>query len=380
MNTAVVGMGFGDCGKGKIIDILCPDYDVVVRYAGGPNAGHTLVVDGKKTVFHHMPSSLLRNEATSILAAGMVVDPLTLADEIKKLPHEKPKLLIDKNIHCIMPWHLIKDRDECEENIGTTGRGIGPAYADKCMRVGTTKIESLALSMIFGTDKRLASFKHLSESYMDAFTVIEPYLADTGEFLREATRKKLYPWFVKDVLFEGAQGIFLDVDHGGYPYVTSCGVGPAAINQACGLPNLHIDRIVGVMKPYTTRVGEGPMKTELIKTETELGYADDIRRLGGEYGATTGRDRRIGWLNLDETKRAIALTGATEIALNHFDTISKFSGKIKVLSEGKYVEFEPWHAIDELAGQIFLRFIEKVLNRSIKIVGIGAGRDDVIFR
>ncbi len=380
MITCVCGLSFGDCGKGKIIDILCPDYDFVVRYAGGPNAGHTLVVDGTRTVFHHLPSSYLRNESTSVMAAGMVADPLKLAAEIKALPSSQygsegaPRLAIDKKIHCILPWHIIQDREMCAEEIGTTCSGIGPAYADKCMRVSAIRLESLLPSIVFEAGGRWGGFRHLFDSYKEAFNVIAPFLCDTGELLRDAVRDK------KNILFEGAQGIHLDVDFGDYPYVTSTGVGPSAIPQACALPNLHLDRIVGVIKTYATRVGEGNLKTELIGDGDEYAKAAEIRKLGGEYGATTGRKRRIGWLNLDQTRMGIALTGATEICVNHCDTAAKLSFPLKVFTYGRYLEMEEFDDISSPSGRRFIEFLEKELDRPIKMLGVGPDRQDVVFR
>lgn len=365
MNTAVCGLQFGDEGKGKIVDLLSVDNDVVVRYAGGANAGHTVVVDNKKYKRHLLPCSF-SSDSIGVLAAGMVVDPLILIKEIQESSCNT-QIMIDRNCHVVMPWHHKEDIDRCGL-LGTTQRGIGPCYAEKANRVNATRIDNLLVRLKDENVKSRFLSTSILKHYLDAALFLQDYIFDTGEFLRDCIKSH------KNILFEGAQSIHLDVDHGDcYPFVTSSATGPSAIPQACGLPNIYLDRIVGIIKCYTTRVGTGPFPTE-IRDEK---LARQIREKGNEYGTTTGRPRRIGWLDIEKTQRAIKLTGATEIALMHTDTMSDIDPY--VYKNGRLCRMPKWTNHNDSAVKVFIRMLRSELGIPIKIISFGQDREDVKF-
>jgi len=370
MYTAVVGLGWGDCGKGKITHLLSEKHDIVVRYNGGANAGHTVVVDGNTFKLHQIPSGAVsKNEPMLIMAHGMVLNPVSLAEEIKDLRHVgidiTGRLLISDKSHCVMPWHIASDIKKGGK-IGTTKKGIGPTYADKAhrwnaIRMGDLqeKLQDERLQRFFAVDEAFHG-KGLWAEYVEAAEFLQPMIRVTDEILRSKVKNTR-----ESILFEGANGILLDVDFGTYPYCTSSGIGPAAIPQACGLPNFHLDRIVGVIKCYATRVGAGPFPSELCPSTHFIGcrnpnleeirchdkngevfswrcdcewcMSHQIREKGGEYGTTTGRPRRIGWFDLGLTRKAVEITGATGIALMHADTLADVEG-IKMYDEGNLID------------------------------------------
>jgi len=309
-NTCVVGLAFGDEGKGKIADLLCQSHDACVRYNGGANAGHTVVkrsegeLEARVYKAHLLPIGVF-NGLTSFMAAGMVIDPVQLVKEIDAARLKLLRLFVSPKAHIVQPCHFKEDK-KSGGSIGTTLRGIGPCYQDKVRRHGgSTRFGDFMELSVEEVDRLWG------EAYAYARRRLEPCVSLEGEdYLRRLIQSG------QNVLFESANGIQLDVDHGTYPYVTSSAVGPAAIPQSCALPNLHLDRIVGVTKCYMTRVGNGPFPTEIENTDD----AGRIRELGNEYGTTTGRPRRIGWLDLQVLQQSITLTGATEIALMHADT------------------------------------------------------------
>lgn len=335
--TVVVGMQWGDEGKGKIVDMIADKADVIARYQGGANAGHTVVVGKEEYVLHLIPSGVLRQGKVCIIGPGVVVDPEALMSEIDGLEKRgvavKGSLLVSNRAHLIMPYHKLLDRAAesrlSGSKIGTTGRGIGPAYADKAARIGlrvgdlfkpeyfrerlgqALEQKNALLKTLYG--EPAADEKEIFEKYMAYAGRMKDYAADCGPILRKAVADG------KNVLAEGAQGSMLDIDHGTYPFVTSS---PAAAGGACtglGLPPRAINEVLGVMKAYTTRVGEGPFPTELLDATGER-----LRKTGGEYGATTGRPRRCGWLDAVVGRFAVDVNGVTGIALTKLDVLDEF--------------------------------------------------------
>ncbi len=331
-----VGGQWGDEGKGKIIDALSANSDVVVRFQGGNNAGHTLVVGGQKFVLHLIPSGILHAQNRCVIGNGVVIDPEVLLQEIELLKKrgflkDASQLMLSPHAHVIMPFHkrldVAREKASGTRKIGTTGRGIGPAYEDKVARRGIRLFEILDRRRI--TTRLTDGFAHAGvvreeelPGMIDAVyrygEHLKPYVADTGEFVSDALESG------RRVLFEGAQGAMLDVDHGTYPYVTSsnCVAGQACIGSGVG-PR-HIRNVLMVAKAYTTRVGEGPFPTELHDTA-----GDELRHKGGEFGATTGRPRRCGWLDLVQLRHAVRIHGATELAITKLDILAGFE-KLRV--------------------------------------------------
>jgi len=334
--TVVIGTQWGDEGKGKIVDLLAAEVDIVARFHGGNNAGHTLVVDGEKTVLNLIPSGILHPEKVCMMGPGMVIDPEVLQCEVGALKArgylgDPSRLRVSEQAHLIMPYHrqidLARERQRGADNIGTTGRGIGPAYEDKVTRVG------IRVADLFDEDgfpdhlmRAVAAKSRYLERIMDEPPVdasalaaecgrwreqLRPYVADTAHELRIALAAG------KRVLLEGAQGVMLDVDHGTYPFVTSSSVvaGSAAIGS--GLPPRALSHVVGITKAYTTRVGSGPFPTELTG---DLG--ERLRADGDEYGATTGRPRRCGWFDAVVVRHAVALSGVDGLALTKIDVLT----------------------------------------------------------
>lgn len=411
MITAIVGLGWGDEGKGKMSHIESANHAIVVRYNGGANAGHTVRIGGQTFKLHHIPAgAVAANCPELVLTHGMVINPVSLVDEIKQLQQSgidiTSRLHISSQAHCVMPWHIAADIKN-GGTIGTTKQGIGPCYADKMHRRNAIRVKELITKLndektkrFFAVDAALHGNSTLWEKYRAAAQFLSEFdlICDTGEFLRRRVKEK------SNILFESANGIHLDVDFGTYPYCTSSGVGPAAIPQACGLPNLHIDRIIGVIKCYATRVGEGPFPSEIISAEAEdryrsssrrewYKYTNDpypeqhdvdmshlIREKGHEYGTTTGRPRRIGWFDVDMTRLGIELTGATEIALMHADTIGHVESP-KMLLDGKLVNIQ--HKLSSpVAGSVewsqFTKHLSLLLSRPITYISTGPASDDII--
>jgi len=337
MNTVVVGLQWGDEGKGKIIDWLSSDCNFVVRFQGGNNAGHTVVINGRKFIFHLIPSGILRKGKVCVIGNGVVIDPEVLIGEITQLKKEgvqvSPRnLKISLFSHLIMPYH--RNLDALREKrravkIGTTKRGIGPCYVDKFSRCGIRVIDLInpdifvqklrdnlreknpLFKKVFGI--KPFSFRDISGRYSGFARILKPYAADSVKVLRGAYQKK------SDILFEGAQGTFLDVDFGTYPFVTSSNTISPYSAVGSGFPFLRIDKVIGVAKAYTTRVGEGPFPTEVRGEDSVL-----LREKGVEFGATTGRPRRCGWLDLVLLKRAVELNDVTSLALTKIDVLDGF--------------------------------------------------------
>jgi adenylosuccinate synthase len=334
--VVVVGLQWGDEGKGKIVDLLSARADVVVRYQGGNNAGHTLVVDGEQTVLHLVPSGALHPQTTCVIGGGVVIDPTVLLKEIgalkkRGLLKREGSLLISQEAHVILPHH--KAIDQARERkrgagmIGTTGRGIGPAYEDKSARIGVrmadlvrpehfTKVLRAVLEdkndyLHAVLSQERLDFDGMIDELVDCGRQLAPMVCDTSSFLDAAIRAG------RNVLFEGAQGVLLDVDHGTYPFVTSSNTGAGGVPSGAGVSPKQVTRVVGISKAYTTRVGSGPFPTELTDA-----LGERLRESGGEYGATTGRPRRCGWFDAMVVRKGVRLSGVDAIALTKLDVLT----------------------------------------------------------
>jgi adenylosuccinate synthase len=418
----VVGAQWGDEGKGKITDFLAENAHVVVRYQGGNNAGHTVEVEDKKYKLHLIPSGILNDNALCIIGDGVVIDPRALIEEIRYLEGEgvkvtPQKLVISNRAHVIMPYHraidALSEKGRGKEDIGTTGKGIGPCYADKHERSGiricdlidsNTFREKLALNI--ETKNKLIKLIYEGEEldFNQVFTEYTSYAGELKDFVRDTT-VVLYDEIMagKKVLFEGAQGTLLDIDYGTYPYVTSSHPISGGVCVGAGVGPSMIKDVVGVCKAYTTRVGKGPFPTELLD-----GMGDYIRAKGYEYGTTTGRPRRCGWLDLVILKYSARISGLTGLAITKLDTlagikkllvcigyeldgrvIDYFPASLEELARCKpvYEELNGWddsvqnaRSIEELPenARIYLRKIEEYTGVKVSIVSIGPNREQTI--
>ena len=334
--TAIVGAQWGDEGKGKITDFFAGESDYVVRFHGGNNAGHTVIVDGNTFKLHLIPSGIVYGEPMSIIGNGVVVDPKALLDEIVYVKEKGvlPKLMVSDRAHVIMPYHIALDGalsgHQGELAAGSTRRGIAPVYADKMFRNGIRMVDLLEpdvfqekLSKGYSFAKGLIektlectldiSMEDIFETYVSYGKKLAPYIFDTSVELYNAHKAG------KSILFEGAQGISLDVDHGIYPFTTSSNTAAGHIATGTGVSFRDIDRIIGVVKAYLSRVGESPLPSEI-----HGGDAESLREKGVEYGTTTGRPRRVGWLDLVQVRQAVRVNGLTEIALTKLDVLDGF--------------------------------------------------------
>jgi len=333
--TSVIGAQWGDEGKGKIIDLVTHRADVVVRFQGGANAGHTVIVEGRKFVFHLLPSGVLHEGKLNVLANGVVVDPEVLLHEVDQFESGgfslQPRLALSGAAHCVLPYHKLLDQlregDKAGVKIGTTGRGIGPAYADKANRCGIRFWDLIdedrlhrRLAANLADKNRLITrifeaepleFDDMFEQARDQGRRLAPMVTDTGKLLREALAEG------KHVFFEGAQGVMLDLDHGTYPFVTSSNSDSLGIAAGTGVPPTAIGHQVGVTKAYCTRVGSGPFPSELHDQTGER-----LREGGGEFGATTGRPRRCGWLDVPAARYAAQICGFDGLAITKLDVLS----------------------------------------------------------
>lgn len=348
-SLVVVGAQWGDEGKGKVIDLLTGFSDIVVRFQGGNNAGHTLVVGGEKFIFHLIPSGILRETKRCVIGNGVVIDPGVLIEEIDNLRKrgyfkKDSQLLISEEAHLIMPYHrridVARERLQGRNRIGTTGRGIGPAYEDKVGRCGIRVVDLLDENVF---ERKLENNLVQKNFYLTQFckeepcskeeilgeytgfrTRIEPFVANASVFLTDALSQG------QKILFEGAQGCFLDVDHGTYPYVTSSSTVAGNACAGAGIGPTYIDYVLGVCKAYTTRVGEGPFPTEL---KDEMG--EQIRDRGGEYGSTTGRPRRCGWFDAVIVGHAMRLNGGSGLVITKLDVLDEME-RIKICTGYRY--------------------------------------------
>ena len=334
--TAIVGAQWGDEGKGKITDFFAGESDYVVRFHGGNNAGHTVIVNGETYKLHLIPSGIVYGEPISVIGNGVVVDPKALLDEIDYVIQKgiKPKLMVSDRAHVIMPYHISLDNalSNHQANLaaGSTGRGIAPVYADKMFRNGIRMIDLLEpevfhekLEKGYSFSKKLIrdaleepfdlNLEEIFETYVIYGEKLSPYICDTSVELYKAHK------LGKSILFEGAQGISLDVDHGVYPYTTSSNTAAGHVSTGTGVSFREIKKIIGVVKAYLSRVGESPLPTELNGDDAHI-----LREKGSEYGTTTGRPRRVGWLDLVQVRQAVRVNGLTEIALTKLDILNGF--------------------------------------------------------
>jgi len=394
-NAAVIGLQWGDEGKGKIIDTLSESFDVVCRYQGGANAGHTIFHKGEKLSLHLVPSGIFRPEKLSIIGNGVVIDIVQLIKEIEELREKgievNNNLKISKRSHLILPSYFEEEK-EMKDEIGTTGRAIGPAYSNKILRKG------IRMGDIF------------SPAYLDKFNLPPEYLktietfrkkyghmvTDTVELIRQLLKEK------KKIVFEGAQGVLLDIDFGTYPYVTSSNPTPGGILSGSGIPPNLISNIIGITKAYTTRVGKGPFPSRMEQETEEL-----IRNAGSEFGATTGRPRDCGWLDLVALKFSCWISGITEIVLTKIDVLDDlsevkiattyeidgekhewFPSEVWQLEKAKpiYKSFSGWDNTKSITNyndlpteaRNFIKFIEDSLGVKVSYISTGRERGDLI--
>ena len=414
MNKIIMGGQWGDEGKGKIVDLLSKNVNVVARYQGGANAGHTVYSNGQKLVLHQVPSGVLQDDCICILGNGMVIDPVELSlemQELKDLNFSTSNIYISPNAHIVTPLHKgidLKNEASAKNKIGTTGKGIGPTYVDKYNRKGVRGIDLLNIPKLKTTlEKRVAiaidknevatSFSHTSQDFEDFYNSCE-YI---GKYI-----KNIFPIMHNQdnkILVEGAQGALLDIDHGTYPYVTSSNPTIGGISSGLGIPTSKFDSIIGIFKAYVTRVGNGPFPTELFN---EVG--EKIQDIGKEFGATTGRPRRCGWFDAVAADYSIKLNGINEIVLTKLDILSEFDS-IKICTSYKsdevessdysdfmnnleyvqpvYKEFKGWKCdISTINGyndlpenaKTYIEYIQNLLNAKITIISIGPKRNQVI--
>ena len=345
----LLGLQWGDEGKGKLVDFITPNYDIVARFQGGANAGHTLIINGEKHVLHLIPSGIFRDNCINIIGAGVVIDPIALVEEIRTLENlgvdVKSKLKISKRAHLILPTHRMLDKvseiEKVENKIGSTLKGIGPTYMDKTGRNGirigdinnnlkdkyenlVEKHYNLLKDRINSNQIDISNYIQERVKWEESIEVLRTFdLIDSEYYINKALKER------KTVLAEGAQGSLLDIDYGTYPYVTSSNTTISGVISGLGIPPTKIQNVSGIFKAYTTRVGSGPFPTEL---DNEVG--EDLRKVGNEYGATTGRERRCGWLDLPLLEYACMINGVTELnimkidVLSHLDTIQVCTGYI----------------------------------------------------
>ena len=357
----LLGLQWGDCGKGKVIDLISDDYDVVARFSGGNNAGHTICFDNRKFVLHLIPSGIFRPNCINIIGNGVVIDPISLVEEITQLENigvdVKQNLYISQRAHLILPTHRLLDKSseiqKGDSKIGSTLKGIGPTYMDKTGRNG------IRVGDIFENYKEkliTLSQKHLSMMTKEMIIDAEEYVKEQKEWVRCVEIIKSYniidsEYYInnalnegKSVLAEGAQGTLLDIDFGSYPFVTSSNTTIAGVVSGLGTPPNKIDKVCGIFKAYTTRVGSGPFPTELNNS-----IGEDIRRVGNEYGSTTGRERRCGWLDIPLLKYSCMINGVTELNIMKIDVLSHLT-QIEVcvgyLVNGYFTETVPYDISD----------------------------------
>ena len=417
--NVVLGAFYGDEGKGKVIDYLSGNAKYAVRFSGGNNAGHQVEVNGVKFAFHLLPSGILNKNTKAIIGNGVVVDPKVLIEEINNLKeHGYPcdNLYISEKAHVIFPYHIALDtmqEDIRENKIGTTKRGIGPAYCDKFERSGirmedfiSRRFKELLKVNVKNKNTILKAYKHeklnfneIYKEYKEYAKILKPYVCDTTTMLHKAIKKN------ENILCEGAQATLLDIDFGSYPYVTSSNPTIGGVSTGTGIGARYINEVYGVIKAYSSRVGEGPYVTELLD---ETG--DKIRELGHEYGTTTKRPRRCGWLDIVALNYAIRINGMTAIAMNHLDTVGKLD-KIKICVayeykgkkteyfrtnmdflrnskpiyeefDGNFGDISKCKTFDELPenAKKYVNRIEELTDTPVKFIGTGAARENIIVR
>ena len=415
----LLGLQWGDEGKGKIVDVLTPKYDVIARFQGGPNAGHTLEFEGLKHVLHTIPSGIFRDNVVNIIGNGVVIDPIILKKEIEKLEDlnvdVKSKLLISKKAHIILPTHKLLDKAsekaKGKSKIGSTLKGIGPTYMDKTgrngLRIGDVKRENFKTKYNTLRDKHIQILKspealneceNMEDEFFESISFLKNFNhIDSEHFLNNAEKKG------KKILAEGAQGTLLDIDFGTYPFVTSSNTVTAGTCTGLGVAPNKINNIIGIFKAYCTRVGSGPFPSEL---RNEIG--NKLRSIGHEFGATTGRERRCGWMDLPALKYAIMINGVTELSMMKADVLDSFD-EIFVcthyLENGEKIDYFPFELNENTRPVLkkfkgwnqditnirsekqfpqelleYIDFLEKELNVPIKIVSVGPKRTETIIR
>jgi len=423
-NLCVVGLQWGDEGKGKIVDALAEGFDIVARYQGGSNAGHTVVIAGQKFVLHLVPSGILRDSLLCVIGNGVVVDPPLLLKEIEELSARGVKvgknLVLSDRAHVVFPYHkqqdILQESDSASAKIGTTGRGIGPCYTDKASRCGirvcdlldpvtfkdklqaNVKSKNRLFTALYKNPTAL-SFEDIYREYSKFAEQLRPCVADTVQLLNDADAAG------KKILFEGAQGALLDIDFGTYPYISSSNAGAGGAACGTGMPPKAIGRIVGIMKAYCTRVGEGPFPTELTDA-----LGERLRRQGGEFGATTGRPRRCGWFDAVAVRHTAALCGVDGVVMTKLDVLSgmdtvklavayriggkevrNFPANTNALQgcEIVYESFPGWtedisvaRRFDQLPqnARRFVTALEKLLRIPIECISVGNSREATIRR
>lgn len=422
-NTSVIGLQWGDEGKGKIVDLLTEHFDYAVRWNGGSNAGHSVRVGDKKYAFHLIPSGILRPECTSVIANGVVIDPLKLLEEIDQITGQgvqiEENLKISSHAHVVLPYHKLQDQlsetKAAGGKIGTTGRGIGPCYADKANRSTSIRMvdllddarlqdklqrivaeKNLIFKALYNADP--IDWKPIFEQYRACGEQLRPHITDTTRLLHQAYKAG------KRILFEGANAVLLDLDHGTFPFVTSsnCGTG---LSVGTGLPGKVVDTTIGIVKAYSTRVGGGP-----FPTEQDNPTGDKIRERGHEFGTTTGRPRRCGWIDTVALRYTAAISGTTAISVMLLDVLSTFD-ELKICTayrvNGQVTDWFPadslelekvepvyetvpgWHEpidqiqnFDELPANAkkYLAKLEQYIGVPVKIVSIGPARHQTLMR
>lgn len=423
-NVVVVGTQWGDEGKGKIVDLLTRYADFIVRFQGGNNAGHTLVVEGKQFIFHLIPSGILYENKKCMIGNGVVIDPEVLLAEMQELqenglPVSPERLMISENAHLIMPYHKALDLNQeaalkSSKKIGTTGRGIGPCYGDKILRKGIKigdlldedlfrdKLRDNVEEKNFLLTRRLnsepVSFDAINRQFQLLAEKLTPYLGNVSVELDQARKSG------KHILFEGAQGTQLDIDHGTYPFVTSSNTVAGNACTGSGFGPVHIDAVIGILKAYTTRVGSGPFPTELFDDT-----GDQLQRKGGEFGATTGRKRRCGWLDSVVANEAIRLNSITGLAVTKLDVLSgqqkikiatsynadgrvframpsniRMTEKVKPVYEeipGWQEEIDRARSVEDLPMQArdYIKRIEDITETPAVIISVGPARDETLL-
>jgi len=422
-NVCVLGLQWGDEGKGKLVDILSEEFDLVLRYQGGGNAGHTVVIGGEKFVLHLIPSGILRPGKQCVIGNGVVIDLETLVEEMDDLLRRgfevTSQLLVSDRAHVVFPYHKLLDRlgDGLtgKPRLGTTGRGIGPCYADKMSREGirigelydrshfrqrleeVVDLKNRLLTAVYGAQS--LKFEPMYEAYCGYAERIEPCVCDTVEFLNRQAAEG------KSMLFEGAQAALLDIDFGTYPYTTSSNTTTCGASAGTGLSPRQIDSVIGVAKAYTTRVGEGPFPTELHGPE-----GDRLREQGDEYGATTGRPRRCGWFDAVAVRHAIRVCGVDSIALTKLDVlggqeklhactgyrldgnvVGRFPADARELErvEPVYETLDGWEedigdaqCAEDLPtnAMVYVEALEDLLGVPVSSIGVGSDREQIIRR
>lgn len=422
-NIVIVGAQWGDEGKGKVVDVLTPFVELIVRYQGGNNAGHTVVIGKEKFILHSIPSGILRPGKRGVIACGVVVDPASLLEEMRELAERgiplQGRLFISNNAHLILPYHRLLDeadeRHRGSRRIGTTSRGVGPAYTDKAARIGirtgdlldealfrekleaNLRIKNAILQAVYAVAP--VRMEEILPAYLRYGEALAPYLCDTTLLLNEAIEREA------PILFEGAQGTMLDIDHGTYPYITASNTTAGGASTGTGVPPTKIHGVLGVAKAYTTRVGEGPFPTEV---KGELG--DLLRSRGSEYGATTGRPRRCGWIDAVVLRHAVRINGLDTLALTKLDVLDPFptiqvavgyryrqtilhdfplEDRVLAAVEPVYEEWPGWQSstaglrhVDDLPAEArdYMDRLTELTGREIGLISTGAVREETIVQ